>query len=350
MARNKPRRPDLRYGDRIGKLVFMGRVTLNSNARTPRYCSKFQCDCGGEIANSTYVQSDLTRRRDRWAKMPGGEDQNAMCGDCARQGIRRLAALHASRDIGAEDVGRELAFAAWNRLRSNTLAARSHYNDLVGVRRAKLSQIIDPLMFHYDRRWGHTRKGDDDPHTISMSAYGTSLLRSSGARDPADSEIVENGFEQFLLDMGMPPADKPMILRRDPYRGWYKHNCYWGSAMSRAETRVTLGQPVEGIVNVTVVNRDDAQVTAESSFAPLSIGFVPYSAVKGSRFDPYINPEAQRGACHPIYVTPDKNYPTLDGARLSLADKAPGPELSRGSVVQRIERVVTQSQSAQRTY
>lgn len=344
------RRPNLKYGDKIGTLTFVGRVTLNSNARSPRYCSKFQCACGAPIETSTYSQSEVNRRRDRWEAMPGGEASNAMCGECARAGMRQINALHARVEAENTPENVKAARAAWNRLRANCTNARSYNNDVIGIRRNKLSQILDPLMFHIDRRWGHIYEHDADRYETRVNEHYGRMERVGVDYHQVLTKCISDGFEVFLRDMGLPPADKPMLLRRDPYKGWYKHNCYWGTGKERTANRVMMGQPTADVINVIVQNTSDRPDTHDRGGKCLSIGYIPYSAVQGSHFDPYVHRGVETGERSPLIALRDPNHPGLDSLRRSMADRAPAAELNRGTVVQRIERVLTQQQSAQRTY
>jgi hypothetical protein len=72
-------------------------------------------------------------------------------------------------------------------------------------------------------------------HTISDDRYedygGRGIFVCERWRDE------ENGFINFLSDMGRRPSPNKSIERRDNDKGYYKENCYWATPKEQSKNR-----------------------------------------------------------------------------------------------------------------
>jgi hypothetical protein len=60
----------------------------------------------------------------------------------------------------------------------------------------------------------------------------------------SDSWVGKNGLAQFIADIGEPPSDRHIVLRRNMDGPYDKDNCYWGTRKALAHrVRLPTGHP-----------------------------------------------------------------------------------------------------------
>lgn len=84
------------------------------------------------------------------------------------------------------------------------------------------------------RIWQGIKYRCNNPNNISYKYYGGRIPPITVCKRWSNKE---NGFQNFLKDMGEPPTKKHQIDRINNNRGYYKENCRWVTSKEQGRNR-----------------------------------------------------------------------------------------------------------------